>query len=45
MGDGGAMTVQCARRVCCSLIRMFVMIHIGVYAALQVVISARGLSM
>jgi hypothetical protein len=45
MGDGRAIAVQCARRVCRLLIRMAIMIHIGVCAALQVDITARGLSM
>jgi hypothetical protein len=45
MGDGRAITDQCARRVCRLLIRMAIMIHIGVCAALQIVITARGLSM
>ena len=46
MGDGGAMTSQ-VRALCMSLacLHGYVMIHIGVCAALQVVIPARGLCM
>ena len=46
MGDGGTMTEK-VRALCMSLAypHNFVMIHIGVCAALQVVITARGLVM
>ena len=46
MGDGGAMTVH-YYALCMSLTypHGYVMIHIGVCAALQAAISARGLSM
>ena len=46
MGDGGAITGQ-ERAPCMSLASLhnFVMIHNGVSAALQAVITARGLSM
>jgi hypothetical protein len=45
MGDRGAMTGQ-VRALCMSLacLHGYVMIHIGVCAALQVVIPAHGLS-